>query len=161
MPAPAAGWDPDGREVRLRLPGCDRCRPAAHVWVANTDADSVTELDASTGRWVQTLSGGSYGFAGPTGIAVYGGHVWISNSRAKSAHGGSVTELDARTGRWRMRTLSAGATASTARTRIAAGDGDVWVANIRGFSVTELDASTGKLGADPGRRQLDTGRIRP
>jgi outer membrane protein assembly factor BamB len=91
---------------------------------------------------VQTLSGGSYGFAGPTGIAVDGGHIWVSNAAASVAHGGSVTELDASTGRW-MRTLSGGSYGFNRPNAIAVGDGDIWVASITGYSVTELDASTG------------------
>ena len=59
-----------------------------HVWVANNQGDSVTELNASDGSWVQTLSGGSYGFNAPYAIAVDSTHVWVAD-----ANGDSVTEL--------------------------------------------------------------------
>ena len=49
-----------------------------HVWVASP-ADSVTELNAANGSWVRTLSGGSYGFSSPEGIAADGTHVWVTN----------------------------------------------------------------------------------
>ena len=59
-----------------------------HVWVANSSGDSVTELNASDGSWVRTLSGGSYRFNNPLAIAVDGTHVWVAD-----ANGNSVTEL--------------------------------------------------------------------
>ena len=80
-----------------------------HVWVANYAAASVTELNASNGRWVATLSGGSYGFNDPQAIAVVGTQVWVANYV-----GASVTELNASDGR-RVATLWAAATASMTR----------------------------------------------
>jgi hypothetical protein len=50
----------------------------------------VTELNASDGSWVQTLSGGSYGFSNPLAVAVDGSNVWVTNET-----GNSVTELPA------------------------------------------------------------------
>ncbi len=43
-----------------------------HIWVTNPPGNSVTELNASNGAWVRTLSGGSYGFAEPESIAFDG-----------------------------------------------------------------------------------------
>jgi hypothetical protein len=48
----------------------------------------VTEQNASNGSWVRTLSGATYGFNDPYGIAADGTHIWVANS-----HGASVTEL--------------------------------------------------------------------
>ena len=62
-----------------------------HIWVANFSGASVTELNASDGKWVRTLSGGSYGFNGPYALAFDGTHVWVPNFS-----GNSVTELNAR-----------------------------------------------------------------
>src|SRR5579863_9252342 len=64
-----------------------------HVWVANFDSDSVTELDAATGALVQVITGSSYQFHSPAAISSDGTHVWVAN-----IDGGSVTELDAATG---------------------------------------------------------------
>ena len=44
-----------------------------------THGNSVTEINASDGSWVQTLSGGSYGFNGPYGVAFDGTHIWVTN----------------------------------------------------------------------------------
>lgn len=52
----------------------------AHLWVTNSNGNSVTELNASNGNWVQTLSGGSYAFRAPSAIAFDGTHLWATNS---------------------------------------------------------------------------------
>jgi hypothetical protein len=39
---------------------------------------------------VQTLSGGSYGFHNPYGVAFDGSHIWVTN-----ISGNSVTEINA------------------------------------------------------------------
>ena len=64
----------------------------------------MSELNASDGSWVQTLSGGCYNFDSPAAIAVAGSHVWVANSHIDQT-GGSVTELNASDGSW-VRTLS-------------------------------------------------------
>jgi uncharacterized protein YjbI with pentapeptide repeats len=56
----------------------------SHLWVANLNGDSVTELNAADGNWVRTLSGGSYGFSYPEGIASDGSHLWVTNFGAPS-----------------------------------------------------------------------------
>ena len=95
----------------------------------------MTELDASTGRRIQTLAGGGYGFSGSNTITAGDGDVWVANIR-----GFSVTELDASTGHW-VRTLDASGMTPVA---IAVDGPDVWVLNgdngIGEGSVTELDA---------------------
>jgi hypothetical protein len=107
-----------------------------HVWVANSG--TVIEVDASTGRWVQTRSYGEYGITSNAAITSDGTDVWEANANANQ-----VTELDARTGRW-MRTLSGGSYGFDYPAAIAVGGGHVWVANTEADSVTELDASTGR-----------------
>jgi|HubBroStandDraft_1064217.scaffolds.fasta_scaffold230105_1 hypothetical protein len=58
------------------------------VWVANAGGDSVTEVDASSGGLVRTLSGGSYGFDEPLALAYDGTRIWVANDGSNS-----VTEL--------------------------------------------------------------------
>ena len=62
----------------------------SHIWVANYGNDSVTELKASDGSFVQKLSSGSYVFNGPYGVAFDGSHIWVTNWGGKS-----VTEINA------------------------------------------------------------------
>jgi DNA-binding beta-propeller fold protein YncE len=84
---------------------------------------------------VRTLSGGSYGFNGPWGIATDGTHVWVDNY-GRASTGDSVTELNASNG-IRVRTLYG----IKAPYSVAVQGGHVWVAN--GGSVTELNAANG------------------
>ncbi len=107
-----------------------------HVWVANYSGNSVTELNASDGKWELTLSGGSYGFNEPGKIAVDGAYLWVPNSG-----GDSVTELNASDGSW-VRTLSGGSYGFDRPWAIAVDGSHLWVAN-QGGSVTELNASDG------------------
>jgi hypothetical protein len=60
------------------------------MWVANENGNSVTELKASDGSLVQTLSSGSYGFNSPQGVAFDGSHIWVANWNSAS-----VTEVNA------------------------------------------------------------------
>jgi hypothetical protein len=124
----------------------------SHVWVVNSAplgnagiGGSVTELDASNGDRVRTISGGRYGFVDPHAIAFDDTHIWVANLYP-AGNGGSVTELDASDGRW-VRTLADGY-GFDSPTGIAVDGGRIWVTNNNidqtGGSVTELDASDGR-----------------
>ena len=69
------------------------------LWIAN--GQSVTELNASTGKPIRVLSGEAYHFTGEPAIAVAGTHVFVVNG-----DGNSVTEIDASTGAF-VHTLTA------------------------------------------------------
>jgi YVTN family beta-propeller protein len=47
-----------------------------HVWVTQTEENTVTELSASTGSVVQTITVGNR----PTGVSSDGTFVWVANS---------------------------------------------------------------------------------
>jgi predicted 2-oxoglutarate/Fe(II)-dependent dioxygenase YbiX len=49
-----------------------------HVWVTS-QSGTVTEINASDGSFVRTLSSASYGFNDPSGIAFDGSQLWIAN----------------------------------------------------------------------------------
>ena len=80
----------------------------SHVWVLNGGNDSVTELGARTGAWMQTLSAARYGFKSTSddtaGIVDDGTDVWVGNLD-------SVTEINAGNGSL-VRTLRVPAGAS-------------------------------------------------
>ena len=104
----------------------------------------MTEINASDGSWVSTISGGSYGFDVPTGVTVDGSDVWVANY-----HGNSLTEVTTGSGAW-VRTLSGGSYAFNGPSNIAVAGTDVWVTNqgtlsSPGNSVTEVSASDGSL----------------
>jgi hypothetical protein len=120
-----------------------------HVWVTNVGGGnggvgfpigpgSVTELNASNGSLVRVVSGASYGFNGPWGIASDGTHVWVANYGGNWGIGHSVTELNASNGSL-VRTIPG----FQYPFFVAVEGSHVWVAN--GDSVAELDANNGKL----------------
>jgi hypothetical protein len=105
-------------------------------------------VNASNGSLVRVLTGGSYRFNCPSGIAFDGRHLWITN-----ACGFSVTEVNASDGSL-VRTLSPGAGVFNSPMAIAFGGGHLWIANYPGTSgigyapvnaVTELNAADGTL----------------
>ena len=93
-------------------------------------------MSANDGSWVQTISGGSYGFDAPYGITYDGSDLWVTN-----VFGNSVTEL-AGSGSF-VRTLSGGSYGFVEPTFLAFDGTDVWVTNQSGKSVTEVKASDG------------------
>jgi hypothetical protein len=64
----------------------------SHVWVLDGGNNSVTELSAHTGAWIQTLKAARYGFnetgGDTTGIVDDGTNVWVGNLD-------TVTEMNA------------------------------------------------------------------
>jgi hypothetical protein len=149
----------DGRWIRTLSGGrYGLHHPAAiaagggHIWVANDPQvgdgqtpkpgdGSVTELDASDGSWVRTLSGRRYSFDFSGPMAVTGADVWVVNGL-----GDSVTELNATTGSL-IRTVSGGRPDFSNPSAIAAAGGHLWIANQGSYDgggwVTELNASGG------------------
>ena len=68
-----------------------------HVWVANCNDNTVTELNASTGSVVQTIGVGS----DPDGVSSDGTHVWVAN-----AVDNTVTEIAIANGPLQITTTS-------------------------------------------------------
>jgi serine/threonine protein kinase len=91
------------------------------LWVAN--GKSVTELDASTGKVIQVLSGAQYKFDGSAAIAAAGDKLLVVNSS-----GNSVTEIDARTGKL-LNVLDATRYHFNGPTAIAVAGNHAWIIN--------------------------------
>jgi DNA-binding beta-propeller fold protein YncE len=81
---------------------------------------------------VRTLSGGSYGFCYPLGVAFDGTHIWVANSC-----GSSVTELNASDGSW-VQTLTNASYGFSAPWGLAFDGTHIWVTNQSGNTVTEV-----------------------
>ena len=109
------------------------------VWVANYNANSVTEFDAATGGLVRVISGSSFGFSFPYAIASDGTYVWVTDEGNNS-----VTELSASTGAL-VQILSASSYGFNVPSSVSADGTHIWITNQFGSSVTELSASTGAL----------------
>jgi hypothetical protein len=106
---------------------------ATHVWVASS-SNQVTELLASTGAVVQTISGPTFGLHDPDGLSSDGTDVWVADKGDNS-----VTELSASTGGL-VHLTSPSAYGIDLPTALTSNGTDVWVANANG-TVTELLAS--------------------
>ena len=121
-------------------------RPAAiavggsHVWVLNDPYRgglSVTEMNASDGSFVQTLSGSQYDFGSyvslfgyrAAGIAAAGNRVWVADPDGGSSGHGAVTEINAQTGGL-VRVLSGTPYDFYTPDAITAAGSQVWISNF-------------------------------
>jgi hypothetical protein len=64
---------------------------AGHLWVANEDGNSVSEINPANGAWMASLTAGPYGIDHPMAIASNGPEIFVANSI------GSVSEIQAST----------------------------------------------------------------
>jgi hypothetical protein len=136
----------DGSSFTKTGGGYGFVRPAAiavsgsHVWVLNDPyrgSLSVTEMNASDGSWVQTLSGPQYGFGSyvslfgyrPEGIAAAGNRVWVADPNGGTDGHGAVTEINARTGAL-VRVLSGSPYNLSTPNAVAAAGSQVWIASF-------------------------------
>jgi hypothetical protein len=127
------------------------------IWVANQNdqsvKDSVTELDAATGKILRTIPYSA--LPDPGFIYADGDHIWVANNDSGSNGPyvcGSVEELDANTGAV-LRVLAGGRYGFDGPSAIAADGTNVWVANSRSPSypcpgggpsgLTEVSATNG------------------
>ena len=94
-----------------------------HVWVANYNDNTVTELDASTGSVVQTIGVGNE----PDGVSSDGTHVWVTNA---GQHGDRARRFDGSV----VQTIAVGSDPNG----VSSDGTHVWVANYGDTTVTEL-----------------------
>ena len=145
--------DPVGRSTqRTRVgngPSAIAVGPRS-LWVANRLDDTVTELDAQTGRVRQTFPAGPT----PTDIAYGFRSMWITNESSAT-----VTRLDPATGVSRQIPVPNGPEA------IAIGAGSVWTANSLAGNVTRIDPdsdtirSTIPVGSSPSAVLVRDGQV--
>jgi DNA-binding beta-propeller fold protein YncE len=123
-----------------------------HVWVANSEStpDSVTEISASTGQVVRTVSL-------PSGLSIFGlyadgTHVWVPICENALD---SLVEIDSSTGS--VKTLSGSSFGFDCPYAVTSDGTHVWVANEAGNSVSDVDVATGKsLGVITGIQEPET-----
>jgi YVTN family beta-propeller protein len=109
------------------------------VWIANQGDNSVTNFSVTTDSTVYDVSVGQ----GPSGVAVGGGAVWVSDTDDDA-----VSRVDP-TSR-ASRTIAVG----RGPVGIAYGQGAVWVANSKDGTISRIDPATGnvktiKVGGSP------------
>jgi DNA-binding beta-propeller fold protein YncE len=103
----------------------------ANMWVANGLTDTVTELQAATGKVLGTYAVGLY----PTAVAFDGANIWVANNQSNS-----VSKLEASSGN-----VVGTYTVGTLPVALAFDGGNIWVANSNGDAVTKIQAATGSV----------------
>jgi hypothetical protein len=114
--------------------------------VANA-AGSVSELRASDGAFIRTISGSRYHFVNPVAIEAAGSLVLVLNAGRPNATGasmGSITEIGVRSGSL-VRTVSGTSFAFADPTALAVSGPVVFVADKGYNSVTEVRIANGRL----------------
>jgi DNA-binding SARP family transcriptional activator len=117
------------------------------VWAANAAARTVVRLDDGSGRIVARLDGVDAG-----GLAVGDGAVWVPEPRRDT-----VVRLDSRTGR-----VAARIPVSGHPTRVAVGEGGVWVTTTGALSAVwridpERNEAVAVVAVPPKARRIATG----
>ena len=110
-----------------------------HLFVANSGANSLTELNASTGALVRVIAGSVGRFDNPGSAVAANGEVFVANFGANS-----LTELKASTGAV-VRVISGRQYHFDEPSAMVVDQNNLFVANVGGGSITELNASDGAL----------------
>ncbi len=111
------------------------------LWVANSQGNSLTEINVHTGSIVRTVGSPSYGFNSPQSIATNGKFLWVANS-----NGHSVTEVSAQNGAL-IRVIDPSVHRLDYPSCVVYVDGNVWVStggNLdHNAAMIELNPATG------------------
>ena len=107
------------------------CFDGASIWVADTGANNVTKLSASTGGTIGAYSAE----AQPYAICFDGSCIWVAG-----INGNYVTKLNASTG-----AIIGNYQANSSPDAICFDGANIWVANYDGGSVTQIAASNGGI----------------
>ncbi len=106
-----------------------------HVWVANSNDGTVSEIETSSGAVIDTIPVGS----APAGVSSDGTHVWVTNEDEDT-----VSEIEASSGTV-IRTIPVG----KGPVGVSSDGTHVWVANAnydhRKDTVSEIEASSGTV----------------
>ena len=108
-------------------------RPGA----ASPTAGSITELNASTGAVIRTISGAQFAFDDPVAMTVAGPDAFVADEGSNS-----MTQLEISSGRLVRVVAGQGLSAPDG---IAVQSGNVWVADSASSSATEINAATGAV----------------
>lgn len=143
------GWRSASDPLVHRGPEYNFSKPSAitsglhYVWVANTQANSVTELNAADGTAVRTIAN----VASPSALALSGNMLWVANSKANTVSGFSI-----KTGNLVRIIYGDGFRDPYA---LAVSSGRLWVANRGTGTISVLNATTGAWRATLRGKKLD------
>jgi YVTN family beta-propeller protein len=104
----------------------------AHVWVTNLNEETVSEIDASSGKVIRTIKVGDL----PSGVSSDGTHVWVGNHDS-----GTVSEIEASSGK----VINTIPVAGSGPEGVSSDGTDVWVAEWGPDTVSEIEASSGAV----------------
>jgi len=141
---PAAAWGVSTNSHKVRIHTYDFDAPTsvalvgADLFVTNGANNSVTEIKASDGSYVATISGKRFGFDSPVAIVAVGNDLFVAN-RANN----SVTEFRA-SGRRHIRTIRGASYGFGDPIALASSGQDLFVLNGAG-SITEVAVASGGL----------------
>jgi hypothetical protein len=108
------------------------------LFVANNAGNTVTEMDASSGAYVNMIAGAAYRFDGPTAIIAVGSNLFVANGT-----GNTVTEFAA-TGGTLVRVMRGARYGFSDPLALAAWGNHLFVLNGTG-SVTEVGINEGSV----------------
>lgn len=112
-----------------------------HLWVADSLANDVVELNAATGSYIRTVKAAADCFKTPSDIASTGRYLWVTS-------GDCVTQLNASDGSL-VRVLKAANYHFDYPGSIVYGDGHIWMVNggnaRSDASIVELSPTNGSL----------------
>ena len=106
-----------------------------HIWVANKLNSSLTQIDASTGNWIQTVTGTD--LVNPDALAIAGSNIWVADSGS-----GGAFEYSAPTGAY-LRSTGPGGGGSDATSCVSYHNGHIWISSSNTGTVLEFNATSG------------------
>lgn len=118
-------------------------RNGANLFVLNA-GNSVTEMTASTGKFVRVISGARFHFANPVAITSTGNTMLVLNAGSAATPSGSITEFSSRTGAFVRRVVGAKFSFANPQALTVSG-ANVFVADEGNASVTEFKVANGAL----------------
>lgn len=146
----AVGWkralyriaDPAGTVAQtIRLPRPDQMAvDGTSLWITNWQHNSVSRVDARTGKALGTVTGGPAPTAGEQGVAAVAageGSVWVVRGDTDT-----VYRVNPKSGHVQA-AIQVGLTPTSA----TFGEGSLWVTNLQGNSVSRIDPVTNRVTA--------------
>jgi hypothetical protein len=118
-------------------------RNGANLFVLNA-GDSVTEMTASSGKFVRVISGTRFHFMNPVAVTSSGNTMLVLNAGSAKTPSGSITEFNARTGAFIRRVFGAKFALANPQALTVSG-ANIFVADEGNDSVTEVNLAKGAL----------------
>jgi hypothetical protein len=113
-----------------------------YIWVVNSEGNSLTQLNVSTGAWIRTITGSNV--QSPDALVVVGSNIWVAN-RSTGANIPFLSEFDASSGAI-IRAVSGvqrGGWTFGTPDGLASSGNNIWVSDNLDNSIAEFSGVTG------------------